>query len=90
MSCCLARFDSPEDRQAVVNSQAVNTWRMRERMAGRPSTEADFFAAHDVCSVCRGSGERFVRVAMAAVSYRPVYEPCRRCSGDGYHREAAA
>ncbi len=55
-----ARFKSEVERAAVVfNHEAIGAWQEQERSAGRPCEERDWFRAHDVFILCKGSGEQF-------------------------------
>ena len=82
MACCVARFDTEEERKALVNGPAIRTWRMLEGLASRPSKMEDFFHAHNVCSWCFGRGT----VWTSSTWTSGERENCPRCSGDGFYR----
>ncbi len=82
-------------RDPGIAIQEVRTWRKTEFDAGRPSTVADFYAAHHICPDCGGEGIRMIgwsaprndREFLAAqelqVQELPVYAVCARCGGGG-------
>jgi len=73
----------------------VKRWREVEYDAGRPSSLADFFAAHAICSTCGGEGVHMIgwRDANGADEVRaaeelsleqlPFYDVCPQCGGSG-------
>ena len=73
----------------------IKRWRKAEYDAGRPSGLDAFFAAHGICSTCRGEGVHMIgwsdpkgadeiRAAEDLnMEQLPVYEVCPQCRGTG-------
>ena len=73
----------------------IRRWRAAQSDAGRPSSLADFYAAHGLCMDCRGHGAQMIgrskpvneidarAAAELGVEELPVYDVCPTCNGSG-------
>lgn len=83
------------NRRFRFEIQQIKHWREVESEAGRPSGLADLYAAHDVCSDCRGEGicmigwskpigtDELEAAEALQIEELPLYAVCARCGGNG-------
>lgn len=72
----------------LKNVASIKEWRTKEFEAGRPSSLADYFAAHGYCRHCHGIGlaRNSNGMGLKAVGWdgkHQLYEECEHCGGTG-------